>query len=428
MKRAIQTIAVVVTLGLLLASCGGGSSNSNTPASGLSRRAFVSNSFSGTVSIVNYTNQALSTSTITAGTQPGIMAVTPDRSLTIVFDQVGNGLTLIENKTETAMTGPTLPAPVSSIAISTDSKTAWFATRNAPVTGAQSGAVQVVDLNTATLGTLGTQTPVPLAKTIVMSPDGAKLLAFSDGPVACASTGLCELSIVTTATSNVTQVVTGDVRPVTGVFSSDGTKAYIVNCGPECGGSGPAGVSVLDIASGSITSTFNGTDSTHPLVGSTAVLSGSNLYVAGSTVPVAGQSVGTGQLFVLNVNGGTVTLSKGPVTIGSGFHTQMALGADNKLFVGASGCPDGANVAGAGCLTIYDTSAGTATVTAGGAGSATGMAAVPNGHLVYVVMGGELLTFDTTTSAIFAGPCSNPAGRCFVDIVGQAVDVKIIDQ
>ncbi len=109
----------------------------------------------------------------------------------------------------------------------------------------------------------------------------------------------------------------------------------------------------------------------------------------------------------------------------------MALGNDNKLFVGARNCPDVAspvNGLNQGCLTIYDTGAGTATVTVGGAGPVTGMAVVPNSHLVYVVMGGALLTFDTTTSAIFKGPCGSPTGGCFIDIVGNAVDVKIVDQ
>lgn len=378
------------------------------------------------MSVVNYATQALSASTIAVGTQPGMMAVTPDHTLTIVVDQVGNGLTFITNSNETVTTGPIMPAPVSSIAISTDSKLAWVATRNAPVDSAQSGAVQFVDLNTATLGTLGTQVPVPLAQTLVISPDGKKILVFSDGPVACAQTAgsFCELHVIDTAAVTASEVVSpaGDTRPVAGVFSSDSSKAYIVNCGSECGGSGSAGVSVFDVATGSITSTLS-TNGTSSLVGSTAFLNGSNLYVAGTSV-----SSGTGQLFVFTVNGGTVTPSKGPINIGSGFHTQMALGADNKLFIGAKNCADGANVAGAGCLTIYDISAGTSTVTTGGGGQVTGMAVVPNSHMVYVVMGEQLLTFDTTTSKIFTGTCGNPGGKCFIDIVGQPVDVKIIDR
>jgi DNA-binding beta-propeller fold protein YncE len=368
----------------------------------------------GTLDIVNYTNQDLSTASISVGTQPGIMAVSPDRTITVVFDEVGNGLTLVDNKTESPVTGPSLPAPTSSIVVSTDSKTAWFATRNAPVDGQQSGAVQVLDLTT---GVLGTQIPVPLAQTLVLSPDGKKMLVLRDQTD--------QISFIDLTATTPTAVPVGGSalsRPTGAVFSTDGTKAYVVNCGQECGGGvGTEAVSVIDMT----TTPPSAGAPVQVHAGSTIFIdSSNNLYVAG-TKP--GDS--NGSLTVLTPNGNTA-VAKAPVNIGSGFHKQMALGADNKLFVGATGCPDGANVPGAGCLTIYDTSAATSTptITTGGAGSVTGMAVVPNSHLVYVVMGGELLTYDTRTSAIFAGPCSNPLGRCFVDIVGQAVDVKIVDQ
>jgi hypothetical protein len=350
-----------------------------------------------------------------------MMAVTPDHTLTIVIDQGANGMTFVDNKTETPATGPTLPAAVSSIAISTDSKTAWFATRNAPVTGAQSGAVQNVDLTTAALGT---QISVPLAQTLVMSPDGKKILVFSDQTDQVTVIDTTAITPATTPPTFPAPVTVTDTsstlsRPVAAVFSSDSSKAYVVSCGPECGGTGLASVSVVDM-----TATPPTVGATQPVVAGSSILmdSSNNLFVAG-TAPGAAN----GSLTVLTPSAATVTISKAPVGISLGFHTQMVLGADNKLFVGATGCPDGANVASAGCLTIYDTSAGTLTVTTGGAGTVTGMAVVPNSHLVYVVMGGELVTYDTRTSAIFTGPCGSPTGSCFIDIVGQAVDVKIID-
>ncbi len=138
----------------------------------------------GTIDIVNYTNQALSPTPISTVTMAGLMAVTPDHNTTIVFDQSANGLTLIDNKTEAPATAPSLPAATSSIVISPDSKTAWFATRNALVSGAPNGAVQVLDLtnaNTSNAATaLNPEIPVPLALTLALSPDGKKMLVFSD--------------------------------------------------------------------------------------------------------------------------------------------------------------------------------------------------------------------------------------------------------
>jgi hypothetical protein len=349
------------------------------------------------------------------------LAVTPDRTLTILFNQVGNSLTFIDNKTESAVAGPTLPAPTSSIVVSTDSKTVWIAARNAPVTGAQDGVVQVVDLTT---GALGTQIPVPLAQTLALSPDGKKILVLrdqTDQVMVIDTTPISPPTTPPTFPAPVAVVGSAMSRPTAAVFSSDGTKAYVVSCGQECGGGvGTEAVSVIDMAT--TPPTAGAPVSVH--AGSTIFLdSSNNLFVAGTKPGDL-----NGSLTVLTPSGNTATISKGPLAIGAGFHTQMALGTDNKLFVGARNCTDGANVPGAGCLTIYDTGAGTFKVTDGGAGPVTGMAVVPNSHLVYVVIGGELVTYDTTTNAIFAGPCANPNGRCFVDIVGKAVDVKIIDQ
>jgi hypothetical protein len=419
LKRAIETIIVAVILGLLLSCGSGGGSGTSSTSSGISKRAFVSNAYMGLLDIIDYTKQTeSSTSYVSVGSQPGLMAVTPDRTLTIVVDQATNGLSLVDNKSETAMSGATMPAAISSIVVSPDSKTAWIATRNAPVDGAQSGAVQVVDLNTATLGTLETQIPVPLAKTLALSPDGTKMLVFGDQTDQVTLVSTTANTPATTPPTFPTPVVVGGAamsRPVAAVFTSDGTKAYVANCGAECGGTGPAGVSVVDMTANPPSASA---EFTVAGIGASAIL------FDGTTVYVAGQ----GTVTALTPNGTTFTVAKGPTAIGAGLHNNMVLGADNKIFIGATGCPDGANVANAGCLTIYDKGAGLSTITTGGAGTVTGMAVVPNSHLVYVVMGGELVTYDTTTSAVFKGPCGSPTGQCFVDIVGQAVDVKIIDQ
>jgi hypothetical protein len=52
-------------------------------------------------------------------------------------------------------------------------------------------------------------------------------------------------------------------------------------------------------------------------------------------------------------------------------------------------------------------------------GDVTGIAPIPKRNVVYVIEGGELRIFDTTTSA--------PSTTKFLDIVGKAIDVKEID-
>jgi preprotein translocase subunit SecA len=53
------------------------------------------------------------------------------------------------------------------------------------------------------------------------------------------------------------------------------------------------------------------------------------------------------------------------------------------------------------------------------AGDVTGMQPIANRNVAYVIEGGELRVVDTTTGRI--------STNIFIDIVGQAVDVKEVD-
>lgn len=413
MKRGILSIVILMTLAFMLTSCGASSNTSGSSGapSKLKTRAFVTNSFAGLLQIIDYTRDTESlNNVISAGSQPGMMVETPDRKSTLVFDSLSNAIDIIDNGTEAALVAISLPASTNSIVVAPDSKTAYAATRNAPVSGQQNGAVQVVDLTTATLGT---QIPVPLANSLALSPDGNKMLVFGAGIDQANFIDLTPPPTGTTATTPVAVAVTGQPmsRPVAAVFTSDGTKAYVANCGSECGGTGSAGISVVDMTANppSASAAFS-------------VAGASTMLFDGTTLYVAGQN----SLTVLTPSGNTFTLVKGPVAIGAGFHTSMLIGADNTLFIGATGCPDGANVPDAGCLSMYSTSANDVRITTGGKGPVTGMAAIPHRSVVYVVEGGELDIYDTKTRAVQVAPC--PGFSCFIDIVGKAVDVKVIDQ
>ena len=72
-------------------------------------------------------------------------------------------------------------------------------------------------------------------------------------------------------------VVPGFDRPVYAIIS--GGTAYIMNCGPQCGGT-QASVSIFDLASETITSTI-------PVDAATiGFASGSTLYVAGTPTTI----------------------------------------------------------------------------------------------------------------------------------------------
>ena len=252
MKRAINLGLCTAAIALLL-SCGGSNSSSSTGSttSGIKKRAFVSDNFQNQIDIVNAANDTVNTTlttlpngttqttllnTINTGAGPAQMVLTKDKTLTLVFDQASNTIAVIVNATESSAGQIPLPDFTESFVVAPDSATVYVAVPNAPLTGQTSGAVEVLN---ATTGALTNTIPVPRARRVVLSHNGNKLLVFADATD--------QMWVVDTAAKTAT-AVTGFDRPVSGVFSSDDSKAYILNCGPECGGTA-AKVTVLDMAS-----------------------------------------------------------------------------------------------------------------------------------------------------------------------------------
>lgn len=98
------------------------------------------------------------------------------------------------------------------------------------------------------------------------------------------------------------------------------------------------------------------------------------------------------------------------------------------MFVGSRNCTNintqGQNAEMRGCLTIVDTSANTiaesSVVAPPDNGDVTGIEPIPGRSVVYVCEGGKLRVYDTTTDKLEV--LSTPPG-----IVGQAIDVKVVD-
>jgi hypothetical protein len=404
LKRAINLGLCAVAIALLL-SCGNyksPSTGSTGTTSGIKKRAFISNNFQNQLDIVNAANDTANTiltqsangttisvlaNTINAGSGPAQMVLTADKTLTLVFDQGSNTIAVIDNATEVAAGVIPLPGITESFAVAPDNATVYAAVPTVAVTGQTSGTVEVLS---ATNLTLTNTIAVPHARRLVLSHNGNKLLVFADG--------IDQMWVVDTAAKTAT-AVTGFDRPVSGVFSSDDSKAYILNCGPECGGTA-AKVTVLDMASNTPGASVAVSAATVGLLDSSG-----NLYVAGT-------AAGGGKLDVVNAS--SLTVSKSGVAISDGTHTIMALGANSKLFVASRACSNAIQ----GCLSIVDTAAGSAVISAAGGGDVTGIEPVPARNVVYVIEGGELVIYDTTTSK----PQSTQ-----IDIVGKALDVRVVD-
>lgn len=386
LRRAAGAVFSFSLICSLLAGCGGYSSNqTQTPTSRITKRAFVSDSFDGSLHIEDAQNDVESASRITTGRQPGAMLLSPDRKTTLVFHAGENTLGIVDNTTESLTARIALPGASESFVLLSDNKTGFAAVRN-------SGVVVVFDTSSPTATS---QIAVPLARRLVLSHNGNKLLVFSDESDT--------LTVIDTAAKTASAPIAGFSRPVWGVFSSDDSKAFILSCGPECAGAAPsASVTVLDMSTSTPGASVNVSAATIGL------LDGSNLYVAGT-------QNGAGKLDVIDTGSLTATVSA--VAISDGFHQRIALASNNRLFIGARTCTNLATLPNSGCLSIYNTSSKTAKVDNAN-GDVTGIQPISGRNVVYVIEGGELRIYDTTTDAQQTKQ---------IDVVGQAVDVKEID-
>lgn len=427
---------------MALLSCGSSnpSSSSTQTTSGLKFRAFVSNPLhpltggGGTpvINVVDAAKDVLSFSFIplaSAGvSDAGPMVLSPNRAFTLLSSPAGNTLEVIINASEslasgasnTALSPVALPAPTESFFFWIDNRTAFVALPSAPVTGQSPGLVDRVDTGAASITA---RIPIAGARFVVGSHDGNHILALGE------TTGTVTViapSLIGDPTLSPLTPVTGFDHPVGAVFSADDNTAYVLECGPECGGT-TASVALLDLTTDTVAQRI-------PVDGATvALLSGSTLYVAGTpaTPPGGNTCTGTttaatncGRLDVVDLSSNTVTAT---AVITDGYHSQMQLGAQGQLFIGATNCTNitlGAGTSGEvrGCLSIFNTSS-SAVVIPPQNGDVTGIAPITGRNVVYVCQNGGLFVYDTTTDMLEVFPSNMSAPS----IIGRAEDVKLID-
>lgn len=460
MKRTLTGCVICALLGLCLLSCSGSNSNTNSSrSSGLARRVFVSDPAfptaaglgSPVIAVLDASQDTFSGTVITLQTLlagsvqgAGIMAESPKRTRTLVFSSPDNKLGVVNNGSEALGTAIVLPDATESF-LWTDDQTAFVAVPAAPVSGQTAGAVLRFDVSS---GNATATIPVPGAHYIVSSPDGSKILVFSDNSN---SVVLITPSLLASAPSNsipacgssqtaVCTIPTMFDRPVGAVFDPSSSTAYVLNCGPQCGGTGIG--ACLTFTSCTSVGVLDVTQSPPALVNTVAVpaattglLQGNSLYVAGTPalapdndcggVTPATAATTCGRLTTIS----TQSLSATSVAITDGYHTRMAVSSNGQLFVGSRNCTN-INISGGevrGCLTIANVSSGSiapsAVIAPPDNGDVTGLEPITNRTVVYVCEGGKLRIYDTTTDKleIFPTDVTVPV------VAGQAVDVKMAD-
>lgn len=360
---------------------------------------------------------------------PGMMSVSPNHGFTLVMSPSDLKLGLVDNSRESLAGTITLPGVSDSFFVWTDNKTAFVAVPNAPNVGQAPGAVEKFDINSASITAA---IPIPGAHYVVPSPNGNQILVFSDNinsvvlltPSLIGASG--QPTTITQCTS--TQVpacilpATFD-RPIGAVFDPSSTSAYVLNCGPECGGT-TSGITAIDM--------------TNPGNPAAVVLAKQTVSAAtvgllqGTQFFVAGTQIGTGGvLTVLNLTSGLANVNCTGATpvncqtfaITDGYHTGMQMGSNGQLFIGSKACT---GLSGNGvCLSILNTGKMQVAPTPNNSpvGDVTGMAPIPNRNVVYVCQGGTLRIYDTTTDQLELLPVAQGQP----DVIGQAIDVKVID-
>jgi hypothetical protein len=473
LKKTLGILIFLLPAVMASVGCGGYSPSSQT-GTGIKYRALISDSVtagtgSAGVYILNAQTDVRGTGTpLSAGKTPGMMVVSPNLTLTLIFSGDGsqfsdNQLTAINNVTEATAGSVTLPGVTESFVVSPDSSVSYVAVPTAPLIGQSPGVVDVVNLtsgvktseiscppyqpnvsNPVCLPNPAVQPPPdvciptpylcggfnPPYRYISIGNTGTRILAFSTGSNSVANA----VAVITPSSVGTSQPVitfvsgsgpTAFDHPVWAFFNSDDTIAYVVNCGAECGGS-QASVQKLDLTTSPPTP-----GPTVPVDAATvALVNNSTMYLAGTpngvSCPIQGTQTTCGELTTFDLTSMTVVGT--PVAISDGYHTHLALGANGQLFIGSRTCSQ------AGCLSIYNT-LGTAVgdVPAGGVGfpagvgDVTGIEPIGKRSVVYVVQGGALSIYDDSTDALEYNPNNpNNPGQIY-GLVGYFIDVKTID-
>lgn len=233
-------------------------------------------------------------------------------------------------------------------------------------------------------------------------------------------------------------------RPTKAVFSADGSTAYVLNCGPECGGT-TASISLLPVApmifplgqaSGLLPCNSAPCSNSHanpivniPIPGgaSNALLTTSTMYVVGQRLMPDGYFGGF--MTVLNLTNNTIVpstvSSPNPVSISDGMPgavSRIIQADDNTLWIAMTKCNQGERFyhnLPYGCLTMYNTSTSKVVLLEPYAGDGTGIAAVTGLHKIYSVQGGQVYIESTKDGTAIDNQ--------FVTVTGTAYDVAYMD-
>ncbi len=225
-----------VTTGKITVTTAGGSVNSTTSfieGSSYVTYAYIASSGSNSVRVINTITNAL-TATVTVGTYPYGVSVSPDGSKVYVTNWKSNTVSVINTATNAVIATITVGNGPEGISVSPDCSRVY-------VTNNGSNTVSVI--NTATNAVTATVAVGSAPSGVSISPDGSKVY------VANANSSSNNVSVINTATNSVVATVVVGTNPDQLSVSPDGSKVYVVNAGND------NSVSVINTATNSVTAT-----------------------------------------------------------------------------------------------------------------------------------------------------------------------------
>ena len=208
---------------------------------GWANQAYVANNSANTVSVIDTaTNQV--TATITTGTGPNGVSVTPDGTKAYVSNELDGTVSVISTATNTVLTTIQTGGAPQVSQVSPDGRTAYVADNDG-------NGIDVIDTATDTPRTKVTAAGAPVG--LAVTPDGSLIY--------CADRYVNDVVVVSAQSLTVTATIPVGTTPLAIAFSPDGGTAYVTNGNFQGSGS----VSVIDVATSTVTATIgvgNGPD------------------------------------------------------------------------------------------------------------------------------------------------------------------------
>src|SRR5947209_2287751 len=414
-KSYVSVVWVIVAAAALI-GCGGSSNSSNKPKpTGLKKRVLLTNVQSNTINLLDAQKDVVSTKTFGATAPTKIITA---GGQTVVLNSSQPTFSIIDNTTEQVTFTPLLNDVAFDVALTPDGKTAFLAERN-------SNTIQ--SATTADGGVSPASIRVPTPRRLVMSPKGTRLLIFSDPQAGTTNA----FFIIDTSSKGIIEVTSANLdQPITAVFGATDDQAFILNCGPECGGTTASVVQVNFsgvFANPQVPATVSTPINLNGGGATVGLLNGSSLFVAGTPPTFPAITCPLSRCGTLNVINTSSLSASAPVAITDGLHQKMAF-VNNRVYVGATGCTVDAGTAAntvRGCLSIFNTTSSGVVFPLESSFrqnfDVTGLQPISNRSVTYVVQGGELDIFDATTDA-------RATGITQIDIFGKAIDVVQIDR